>query len=118
MKPHKQLKKIRACKPARQWVKRQHRNGLTWQQMWDSCDRGDWMIWLVFRLSGDDPESEARKVACLPLADIVESFGSNLACIRDVIDCLRRRAVGKATIGELQDFDPTEFDLDEPIVEK
>ena len=35
-------------------------NYQTSQELWDKCERGDWMLWLVGKLSGE-PELEKRK---------------------------------------------------------
>ena len=59
MKKHAEaLKELGACEDAVAWA-----NGYdTPQAAWDACGRGHWMIWLVFRLSGD-PESDSRRDA-------------------------------------------------------
>jgi hypothetical protein len=50
------IKKLGACEAA---VLAAH-NYQTSQELWDKCYRGDWMLWLIGKLSGK-PESEKRK---------------------------------------------------------
>ena len=58
---HKQaltrLKKLGACGDA---VTDFANAGRSPQDYWDSCDRGDWMLWLAGKFAGG-PESEGRK---------------------------------------------------------
>ena len=54
------LKKLEACQEAIDYA-----NGFeTLQDAWDACERGDWMLWLVGKLSGK-PGSEKRKLLVL-----------------------------------------------------
>ncbi len=50
------LKKLDACPEAIPWVAQFD----TLQQAWNVCERGDWMLWLVGKQSGE-PESKSRK---------------------------------------------------------
>jgi hypothetical protein len=50
------LKSMRACSPVVEWAKTQD----DWQTCWESCERGDWMLWLLGKLSGP-AWGEARK---------------------------------------------------------
>jgi hypothetical protein len=50
------IKKLGACEEA----VLDARNYQTSQELWNKCERGDWMLWLIGKLSGD-PESEKRK---------------------------------------------------------
>ena len=56
MKEIRQLKAIGACSEATDWLKTQP----GWQTAWDKCEQGDWMLWLLGKLSGD-PNSPERK---------------------------------------------------------
>ena len=49
------LKSIRACNEAILAAQ-----GMTAQQSWDKCERGDWMLWLIGKLSGG-PDCAKRK---------------------------------------------------------
>ena len=55
------LQYIRACPDAVSWLKTCE----SWEQAWQSCERGDWMSWLVGCVSGK-PDSDLRRklVAC------------------------------------------------------
>jgi hypothetical protein len=46
----KKLEKLDPCDDALVWVKEQEGR----QQAWDDCERGDWMLWLLGKLCGDD----------------------------------------------------------------
>ena len=52
-----------ACETAIEWGKQYG----TTEEAWQVCERGDWMLWLVGKLSGK-PETDSRKklvlVAC------------------------------------------------------
>ena len=52
----KHLNKLNACSEAVDWCKQFK----TSQEAWNKCERGDWMLWLIGRLSGK-PESKSRK---------------------------------------------------------
>lgn len=44
MKLTEKLNKLHACKEAVEWCE-----GKTFKQAWDTCERGDWMLWLAHR---------------------------------------------------------------------
>jgi len=50
------IKKLNACSKT---IKAAH-GYKTSQELWGDCKRGDWMLWLIGKLSGE-PESEKRK---------------------------------------------------------
>ncbi len=50
------LKELNACREAVEWAK----DYPTLQKAWTACERGDWMLWFVGKLSGDK-ESDSRK---------------------------------------------------------
>ena len=52
----KPIKRMRACEEAIAWGE----NYETLEEAWAKCERGDWMLWLCGRLSGE-PESDSRK---------------------------------------------------------
>jgi hypothetical protein len=54
-----------ACRSAVEWV--EHRYDLTLSELWDECDRGDWMLWLAARVGVD------RKLVVRTAADCVET---------------------------------------------
>jgi len=51
-----ELEKLSACKRAVEWVAEQPSAAAAWR----NCERGDWMLWLLGRLSGE-PGSAKRK---------------------------------------------------------
>ncbi len=55
----KHLRSINACSEAVEWSKPYGA-----QEAWDKCERGDWMLWLAGRLSGDS-ESDSRRALVL-----------------------------------------------------
>ena len=52
------LKKLHPCSDALQWVSEQKNP----QQAWDDCERGDWMLWLLGKLSGDSKSKSRKKL--------------------------------------------------------
>jgi len=56
----KKLKELHSCSSAIVWVKDQTNP----QQAWDTCEKGDWMLWLLGKLSGG-PRSKSRKLLVL-----------------------------------------------------
>ena len=69
MKSHwsDRLTELGACTPAVEWARRQTSLAVAWKK----CKRGDWMLWLLSRLSGE-PGSDARKKLCLATCDCAE----------------------------------------------
>lgn len=57
-----------ACPEAIAWARAQPNETTAWQQ----CARGDWMLWLLGKLSGD-PGSDARKRLVLCACDCAET---------------------------------------------
>ena len=55
-KHSEKLKRMGACESAVEWADQFD----TLQEAWDSCERGDWMLWLLGKLSGP-PQSKSRK---------------------------------------------------------
>lgn len=43
------LIKLQACQDAREWTANK-----TWEEVYNTCDRGDWLLWLFFRTNPDD----------------------------------------------------------------
>lgn len=61
------LRKLGACSDAIEWAKGYD----SLDAAWTACDRGNWMLWLVGRVSGK-PGNEARRKLALCLCDVVE----------------------------------------------
>jgi hypothetical protein len=63
------LKSLNACEEAVEWVKTQPNAATAWRE----CQRGDWMLWLLGRLSGEPGSAKRKKLvlaacACARLA--------------------------------------------------
>ena len=43
------LKKLHACKEAREWA-----GDKTWEEIYNTCHRGDWLLWLFQRTNPND----------------------------------------------------------------
>ena len=43
------LRSLHACEEARTWAK-----GKTLAEIWEQCERGDWLLWLCGRMCGTD----------------------------------------------------------------
>ena len=43
------LKKLNACEPAIEWAKNK-----TWEEIYNTCHRGDWLLWLFKQTNPDD----------------------------------------------------------------
>ena len=56
----KPFKKLRACQEAIDWAEQYD----SLDKAWLKCEQGDWMLWLVGKLSGD-PASVARRTLTL-----------------------------------------------------
>lgn len=52
-----QLRGGEACRPAIDWVKAE--GFATFQEVWDNCERGDWLLWFVHIL-GVNPQLVVR----------------------------------------------------------
>jgi hypothetical protein len=45
----KKLKELRACEDARAWAQ-----GKSWQEIYTTCKRGDWLLWLFAKVNPDN----------------------------------------------------------------
>lgn len=52
------IKELGACGKALEWLKAQDTDV---QTAWETCERGDWMLWLIGKIAAGEPESEQRK---------------------------------------------------------
>ena len=60
MTDDKILIKLYACKEARHWVATQK----NYEEAWQNCERGDWMLWLARRLKVDNRKLALAKFKC------------------------------------------------------
>ena len=90
------LVKLGACSEARDWAR-----GKTLREVWKTCKRGDWMLWLAARY-GDVPLKTLVAIAC-DEADPAMAYVP--ACETRPQGCLamtRRRLKNEATIEEVK----------------
>ena len=92
------LKRLDTCNDAIEWAEEYP----TFQVAWDSCQRGDWMAWLLGKFAGK-PESRKRKKLVLTLCDcdamiIKYSASKNRNVLRRYLRLARAWARGKVTI--------------------
>jgi hypothetical protein len=81
-----------ACQEARTWAANK-----TFDQVWETCKRGDWLLWLVGRLQADDRPYFA---AAAEIAGQVEHLMKHQQS-RDAVATAKRYGQGLATWGEL-----------------
>ena len=96
MKINNLLKELNACSDAQEWAKNK-----TWQEIYDTCHRGDWLNWLFKQTNPND----------LQLLTLVK--GHQVNTIRHLLDERSLKAIdtaiafgeGKATREELDAAD-------------
>jgi len=95
------IKKLGACEEA---VLDAH-NYKTSQELWDDCERGDWMLWLIGKLSGE-PENDKRKKLVLTTCECARLAlpfaGKNKEVAKKAIETAEKWAKNKATIKEVK----------------
>ena len=95
------LERLHPCREALKWAKEQKNQ----KQAWNDCERGDWMLWLCGKLSGE-PESHKRKklvlasCECARLA-LMHVPKGELRPIK-TIETAEKWANGKATIEQVR----------------
>lgn len=100
----KYLKKLGACAEAREWAT----SYSTLQEVWDACENGSWMLWLVARRAGGEAWSDERKpvlAAALDCAETVKHLWpeKSAAQIADAIGVLRQWVAGTASIEQAKE---------------
>ena len=60
------LRDLGACSPARDWAK-----GKTLEQIWITCERADWLLWLIGKMCGKKGWPD-RKAIVLVACDCAE----------------------------------------------
>ena len=94
------LKSLRACSEAKEWSK-----GKTLQDVWKTCERGNWLLWLCGHMS-DKPGWPTRKEVVLATCDCAETAlkyvkeGEDRP--RKCIETVRAWAAGTATLDEVR----------------
>ena len=89
------LESLDACSSAKEWS---HKKGL--KKAYSRCQRGDWLIWLLMRMS-DEPNWPTRKQVLSVVCDIAETAFQYLPPSetrpRDAIQTVRLYIIGKKT---------------------
>jgi len=95
------LKQYDACKEAVAWVRAQPNK----QAAWDSCERGDWMLWYCARVSGG-PASHSRKRVILAACDCaslsLKFAGKHRKVVMKCIRTARAWAHGQASMDQVR----------------
>ena len=95
------LNKMAPCRESIEWAKNQPNK----QAAWDTCERGDWMLWLLGGLSGP-PGSEKRKklvlASCDCAATALKYSVENRKVAEKAIRTSRLWARGKASIEDVR----------------
>jgi hypothetical protein len=97
----KLLRKISACEEACEWAK-----GKTLAEVWATCERGDWMLWLVGYMNGKKGWATQQQVvlAACDCAELsLKYVAAGEARPRIAIETARKWARGEATIEEVTD---------------
>ena len=99
------LNNLNACSEAQDWV-----GNMTAEQAWASCERGDWMLWLLGRFD-PQPDSPAHRqlvgvaAECAELAlPVHKKYRPDDSRVRDCIEACKRYAAGELTFVELTPF--------------
>ena len=88
------LKSINACDPACKW-----QEGKDLETVWNTCERGDWMIWLLVNSENEVTDRELRLIA-VKCARQVQHLMKDERSI-NALDVAERFANGEATQQEL-----------------
>ena len=88
------LKSINACDPACKW-----QEGKDLETVWNTCERGDWMIWLLVNSENEVTDRELRLIA-VKCARQVQHLMKDERSI-NALDVAERFANGEATQEEL-----------------
>ena len=86
------LKKLNACQPAREWA-----DDKTIEEIWATCHRGDWMLWLARKLNIDKRVLTLAKGHC---ANTVRHLMKDERSIA-AVDMAIKYGEGNATDSEL-----------------
>ena len=88
------LKSINACDPACKW-----QEGKDLETVWNTCERGDWMIWLLVNSENEVTDRELRLIAvkCARQVQHLMKDGRSI----NALDVAERFANGEATQEEL-----------------
>ena len=95
------LERLHPCREALKWAQEQKNQ----KQAWNDCERGDWMLWLCGKLSGE-PESHKRKKLVLTSCECARLALKHVPKgeLRPIktIETAEKWANGKATIEQVR----------------
>jgi hypothetical protein len=86
------LIEMNACQEAVEWV-----GDRTFEQAWDECDRGDWMLWLAQKKGVDLRKLTLAKARCAKL--VIHLMDDERS--RNAVGVAERYGLGEATREEL-----------------
>ena len=89
------LVKLVACSEARDWAR-----GKTLREMWNTCERGDWMLWLAARY-GDVPLKTLVAIACDAAEPAMACVPAGETRPQECLATTRRWLKDEATIEEV-----------------
>jgi hypothetical protein len=89
------LDKRRACKDAREWA-----SGKTWQTIYDTCERGTWLLWLLSRSAPAGLDKRTRVKLAADCANTVRHLMPDAS--KEALDVAIRYGNGEATDDELE----------------
>ena len=87
------LVRLNTCKDARVWAE-----GKTWRQVYDTCERGDWLMWLFEKTNPDD--KRLKVLVGGHIANTVRHLMTDERS-RNAVDVCIRYGIGEATDNEL-----------------
>ena len=95
------LERLHPCREALKWAQEQKNQ----KQAWNDCERGDWMLWLCGKLSGE-PESHKRKKLVLASCECARLALKHVKQGEErpikTIETAEKWANGKATIEQVR----------------
>jgi hypothetical protein len=95
------LIELNACSEARDWAK-----GKSFAQVWRTCKRGDWLLWLIGKQAdkaGWPTRKQVVLAACACAETALKYVPKGEDRPRKAIETARKWARGKATLGEVRD---------------
>ena len=88
------LKTIRACESGQEWADGQ----ADYKTAWDTCERGDWMIWIASKQLADNRKLTGAKAECAGLVEHLMKDERSVNAVR----VAERFGRGEATEEELR----------------
>jgi len=95
------LKRLNACSDAIEWAKQYN----TWQEVWDNCERADWLLWIAGKMvskEGCSSKKEIVFVACKCTRTVLKFIPKKEKRPLKAIQTAEAWVKGKATIEEVR----------------